>query len=60
MTIVERIEDEAVHTIEGNTSNSCARRSYRLDGNVIRGYGTSMYKNKTAREDFMLLPPFLL
>ena len=41
--IVERVEGEVVHTIEGNTSDSCARRSYRLDSNVIRGYGTPMY-----------------
>ena len=41
--IVEYVEGEVVHTIEGNTSDSCARRSYRLDSNVIRGYGTPMY-----------------
>ncbi|HCC34773.1 MAG TPA: CHAP domain-containing protein [Ruminococcaceae bacterium] len=41
--IVEYVEGEVVHTIEGNTSNSCARRSYRLDSENIRGYGTPMY-----------------
>jgi len=41
--IVEYVEGEVVHTVEGNTSNSCARRSYRLDSNNIRGYGTPMY-----------------
>ena len=41
--IVEKVEGEVVHTIEGNTSDSCARRSYRLDSNVIRGYGTPIY-----------------
>jgi len=42
--IVERVEGEVVQTIEGNTSDSCARRSYRLDSNVIRGYGTPLYE----------------
>lgn len=41
--IVEYVEGEYVHTIEGNTSDSCARRSYRLDSNDIVGYGTPMY-----------------
>jgi cell wall-associated NlpC family hydrolase len=41
--IVEYVEGEVVHTVEGNTSNSCARRSYRLDSRNICGYGTPMY-----------------
>jgi hypothetical protein len=41
--IVEYVEGEVVHTVEGNTSNSVARRSYRLDSNNICGYGTPMY-----------------
>ncbi len=41
--IVEYVEGEIVHTVEGNTSNSVARRSYRLDSNSICGYGTPMY-----------------
>jgi cell wall-associated NlpC family hydrolase len=41
--IVEYVEGETVHTVEGNTSNSCARRSYRLDSRNICGYGTPMY-----------------
>jgi cell wall-associated NlpC family hydrolase len=41
--IVEYVEGEVVHTVEGNTSNSCARRSYRLDSKNICGYGTPMY-----------------
>lgn len=41
--IVEYVEGEYVHTVEGNTSNSCARRSYRLDSRSIVGYGTPMY-----------------
>ncbi|GHV42122.1 hypothetical protein FACS189490_10410 [Clostridia bacterium] len=34
---------EYVHTIEGNTSDSCARRTYRLDSVSVMGYGTPMY-----------------
>lgn len=41
--IVEYIDGGFVHTIEGNTSNSVARRSYRLDSLKIFGYGTPMY-----------------
>jgi cell wall-associated NlpC family hydrolase len=41
--IVEYVEGEVVHTVEGNISNSVARRSYRLDSNSICGYGTPMY-----------------
>jgi len=41
--IVEYFEGEVVHTIEGNTSNSVARRSYRLDSGRICGYGTPMF-----------------
>jgi len=41
--IVEYVEGEVVHTVEGNTSNSVARRSYRLDSKNICGYGTPMY-----------------
>lgn len=41
--IVEDVEGEVVHTVEGNTSNSVARRSYRLDSNSICGYGTPIY-----------------
>jgi hypothetical protein len=41
--IVEYVEGETVHTVEGNTSDSVARRSYRLDSNSICGYGTPLY-----------------
>jgi len=43
--IVERVEGEYVHTIEGNTSDSVARRSYRLDSVNITGYGIPAYTN---------------
>lgn len=37
--IVERVEGNYVHTIEGNSSDSVRRRSYRLDSIRIFGYG---------------------
>jgi len=41
--IVEYVKDDVVHTVEGNTSNSVARRTYRLDSRDICGYGTPLY-----------------
>jgi len=41
--IVERVEGGYVHTIEGNSSDSVRRRSYRLDSNRIVGYGVPAY-----------------
>lgn len=41
--IVEYVEGQIVHTVEGNTSDSCARHSYRLDSASVLGYGTPMY-----------------
>ena len=43
MGIVEYVDSEYVYTIEGNTDDSCARRSYRLDSKVIMGYGIPAY-----------------
>jgi len=42
--IVERVEGGIVHTIEGNSSDSVRRRSYRLDSNRIFGYGIPLYR----------------
>lgn len=36
--IVEYVSDGKVHTIEGNTSNTCARRSYSLSYSGINAY----------------------
>lgn len=41
--IVEKVENGRVHTIEGNTSDSCARMNYDLNSTEILGYGTPMY-----------------
>ncbi len=37
--IVEYVEDGYVHTIEGNSGDSCHRRSYRIGHYEIYGYG---------------------
>lgn len=42
--IVEKVENGRVHTIEGNTTDSCARRDYDLNSEDILGYGTPAYK----------------
>lgn len=41
--IVERCSGNTVHTIEGNTSDKVARRSYPLDAARITGYGVPKY-----------------
>jgi hypothetical protein len=41
--IVERVEGNIVHTIEGNSSDSVRRRSYSLDNHRIHGYGVPIY-----------------
>ena len=41
--IVEYVEDGIVHTVEGNSSDSCRRRSYSINSSVIVGYGTPAY-----------------
>lgn len=37
--IVQKVEDGYVYTIEGNTSDSCAQRRYRIGYYEILGYG---------------------
>jgi hypothetical protein len=41
--IVERVDGDHVHTIEGNSSDSVRRRTYRLDSDRIFGYGVPVY-----------------
>lgn len=41
--IVEKVTSSKVHTIEGNTSNQVARRSYALSNSRILGYGRPAY-----------------
>ena len=41
--LVEKVTASKVHTIEGNTSNKVARRSYALSNSRILGYGRPAY-----------------
>ena len=41
--IVERVDSKNVYTIEGNTSDMCARRTYALSNPRIVGYGRPAY-----------------
>lgn len=41
--IVESVENGVVHTIEGNASDTCARRSYSVGSSSIMGYGVPSY-----------------
>lgn len=43
--IVEKVSGSKVYTVEGNTSDSVARRSYDLTNSRITGYGTPKYTN---------------
>ena len=42
--IVENVTDGVVNTIEGNSSDSCRRRSYDLGSIKIYGYGVPAYQ----------------
>lgn len=46
--IVESIEDGIVTTIEGNTSNMVARRTYAVGDKCIDGYGRPRYDSEAA------------
>ena len=46
--IVERVDASTVYTIEGNTSNQVARRSYPLNSARIVGYGRPKYDAETG------------
>lgn len=43
--IVEKVSGSTLHTIEGNTSNKVARRTYPLSNSTITGYGVPKYNN---------------
>ncbi len=48
--IVEKVDSSKVYTIEGNTSNQVARRSYTLTNSKIVGYGRPKYDTETTVE----------
>ena len=41
--IVEKVENGTVYTVEGNASNTCARRNYMVESSDIYGYGIPAY-----------------
>lgn len=43
--IVEKVSGNTLHTIEGNTSDKVARRTYPLSNSTITGYGVPKYKS---------------
>ena len=43
--IVEKVDASKVYTVEGNTSDQVARRSYALSNSRILGYGRPAYDN---------------
>ena len=46
--IVEYVSGGQLHTIEGNTSNKCARRTYSLNAGKIYGYGLPIYDGSST------------
>lgn len=46
--IVEKVVGSTVHTIEGNTSDKVARRTYALTNSTIVGYGRPAYDAETG------------
>lgn len=47
--IVEKVTGSTLHTIEGNTSDRVARRTYQLSEKTITGYGVPEYTGSNAR-----------
>ena len=43
--LVEKVSGNTLHTIEGNSSNKVARRTYSLSESTLTGYGVPKYKN---------------
>ncbi len=41
--IVEKVENNKVYTIEGNSNDECKIKEYNLNNKVIIGYGTPLY-----------------
>jgi hypothetical protein len=41
--IVEKVENEKVYTIEGNSGDACKKLKYNLDDSRILGYGVPSY-----------------
>lgn len=46
--IVEKMEGSKIHTIEGNTSDSVARRKYSVDDRYVLGFGQTGLSNSDS------------
>lgn len=47
--LVEYVSGNTLHTVEGNSSNRVARRTYSLSEKTITGYGVPRYKNLNTK-----------
>lgn len=54
--IVEAVSGSTVTVIEGNYSNACKRRTMKVDGKYIRGYGVPKYDDEPATSVTVSLP----
>ncbi len=43
VSIVEKVEDGIVYTVEGNSGDACRQRQYSVGYYEILGYGTPAY-----------------
>ncbi len=41
--IVEKVENDKIYTIEGNSNDECKQKEYSIDSNVIYGYASPIY-----------------
>lgn len=46
--IVEKVSGSTITVIEGNMSNAVGRRTLKVNGRYIRGYGVPKYSSKTS------------
>lgn len=51
--IVEYVDDNSVHTIEGNSNYRVKRNTYSLGSSVIAGYGTPFYDGSYSDEQYV-------
>ncbi len=57
--IVEAVSGDTVTVIEGNYSNACKRRTMKVNGKYIRGYGVPKYDSEPAAASVTVSLPIL-
>jgi hypothetical protein len=55
--LVEMVDSTKVYTIEGNTNNMCARRTYALNDEKIVGYGRPKFDGAETTQNVIPMPP---